>query len=502
MTASATSGFERIGVAAVPAGIVAALSYPGLRALGVSSVVSASMSAAFAVVAALWLSSHLPQDFKGASRRNMLLTVLWTVIGIGAIGATARLATFMADETKGHNTMYPFDDFYVHHSCLSAHFQAAQLHRSGVPNIYERTLYEGQNGEPKFVGGLVIDVFMYPPPFLLLSRLALAMSEDFATWRAVWFGIEGTLVAAAFLAVAFWIGGPTGWRVALLSPIAWLSFPTLTTLQFGNFHLVAIAASVLAMLAIERGRHALGGGMLAALALCKFFPGILVLVLVFQRRWRAVLWTAGFGVFFLILTYAVLGQAVFLAFVSYHLPRLSSGATFETLFAHPDTIACNHAVYGLVQKLSLLGVPGAGQSTSVGASWVFTVVLVVVAALAARTSGKTQAANGRLLSVVTWLAVVQLASLRSPFVPDTYGQFALLWMLVLLLARIERHGWQTVGLLALVALANVLVPTVEIMPLPALLASTLVLQLLFLALCFAVVVVPWRQAVVQKAVAT
>ena len=502
MASVSASGFERVGVAVVPAGIVAALSYPGLRALGVPGVASASIAVAFAVAGALWLSSRLPQGLESVLRRNVLLTVLWAVVGIGAIGATARLATFMADETKGQNTVYPFDDFYVHHSCLSAHFQAAHLHRSGVPNIYERTLYEGQDGEPHFIGGLVIDIFMYPPPFLLLSRLGLAISENFATWRAVWFGIEGTLVAAAFLAVAFWIGGRTGWRVALLSPIAWLSFPTLTTLQFGNFHLVAIAASVLAMLAIERGRHALGGGMLAALALCKFFPGIFFLVLVFQRRWRAVLWTAGFGAFFLITSYVVLGQAVFQAFFSYHLPRLSSGATFETLFAHPDVIACNHAVYGLVQKLSLLGVPGTGQSMSVMASSAFTVVLVVVAAIAARTSGKTQIPNGRLLSVATWLAVVQLASLRSPFVPDTYGQFAPLWILVLLLARIERHGWQTVGLLALAALANFLVPTVEIMPLPTLLASTLVLQLLFLALCFAVVVVPWRRAVAKEAVAT
>lgn len=500
MESLSARGLERCAVALVPAGVVAALLYAVLGGLGAGNVVAASVSVTIALAGALWLSGRLAPDLDGALRRHTLLAVLWVILGIGAIGASARLATFMADETKAQNSMYPFDDFYVHHSCLSAHFQAAGLHRSGVPNIYERTLYEGPNGEPKFVGSLVIDVFMYPPPFLLLSRLGLAISEDFATWRAVWFGMEGALVAAAFLAVAFWIGGRVGRRVALLSPIAWLSLPTLTTLQFGNFQLVAIAGSVLAMLAFERRRHALGGGLLAGLALSKFFPGILVLLLVFQRRWRAVLWTAGFGVFYLLLSYVVLGEAPFQAFFSYHLPRLSTGATFETLFAHSDTIACNHAVYGLVQKLSLLGVPGMGQSTAIAVSWTYTIVLIGVAALAARAAGEGRTADERLRRALLWLAVLQLASLRAPFTPDTYAQFALLWILVLLLASVESHGWQSIALLTLIVLANLLVPTVEVMPLPALLGITLVHQLLFFALCLGVVGGAWRRASVREVV--
>lgn len=128
----------------------------------------------------------------------------------------------------------------------------------------------------------MIDVFIYPPPFLLVSRLGLALSEDFASWRAVWFGLEGAMVAAALVAVALSIGGGVGQRALLLSLLVWLSVPLLTTLQIGNFQLVAIAGSMLAMLALERGRHELGGAVLAALALCKIFPGILVLLLLFQ----------------------------------------------------------------------------------------------------------------------------------------------------------------------------------------------------------------------------
>ncbi|NOT35275.1 MAG: DUF2029 domain-containing protein [Candidatus Eisenbacteria bacterium] len=474
--------------------------FAALSGLGVDDTVAAGASVAFALAGAMWLSGRLAPELDGALRRHTLLAVLWVILGVGAIGATGRLATFMADETKGQNSMYPFDDFFVHHSCLSAHYQSAHLHRDGVPNVYERTLYEGPSGEPKFVGSLVIDVFMYPPPFLLLSRLGLALSENFATWRAVWFGVEGALVAAAFVAVAFWIGGPLGRRVALLSLLAWLSFPTLTTLQHGNFHLAAIAGSVLAMLAFERGRHALGGGLLAALALSKFFPGFLVLFLVFQRRWRAMFWTTGFGVFFVLLAYVVLGGAPFRAFFAYHLPRLSTGATFETLFAHPDVIACNHAMYGLVQKLSLLGVPGMGQGTAIAVSWMYTIALVGIAALAARAAGDGRDASARLRRALLWLAVLQLASLRAPFVPDVYGQFALLWILVLLLAGVEWRGWRPIALLTLIVLANFMVPTVPLMPLPALLGLTLVHQILFIALCLGVVGGVWCRASVREVV--
>jgi hypothetical protein len=351
----------------------------------------------------------------GALRRSTLLAVLWALIGIGAVAATARPAVFMADETRGWNTPSTFDDFFVHHSCLSAHFQAARCIEP-VCRMYERTLYEGPQGEPKFVGSFVIDTFLYPPPFLVLARLGLALSEDFARWRAIWFGVEGALVGVALLMLARWIGGPIGRRVGLLSVLVWLSFPNLTTLQFGNFHLVAITGSVLAMLAFERGRHALGGGVLAALALSKVFPGILVLFLLFQRRWRSAAWTGGFAALLLAASYVLLGEAPFSALLSYHLPRMSTGAALETLFAHPDVIAANQAVYGLVQKLSLLGMPGASQDIAVAISWVYTLVLVAAAAAPSRTVEEASM-QGRSRRAMVWLALLQLGSLRAPFTP-------------------------------------------------------------------------------------
>lgn len=481
---------ERAVVALVPAGIGAALLFAIFRGLHVPAAFGLSIVAGACGV--MWGMFRLPSD--GAWRGAPVAAAVWAVLGVGAIFATARLATYMTDETRVENSVYAFDEFFVHHSCLSAHYQAAQLQRAGVANVYERTQYEGPQGEPHQVGSFVIDTYLYPPPMLLLSRAALGLSDDFSRWRAIWFGIEGAIVIGGLWLAAQWIGGAIGRRVAFTSLLVWLSLPTLTTLQFGNFHLVAMAGSVLAMLAFERRRHAIGGATLAALTLFKVFPGILILVLVLERRWRSLAWTMAFALLLLGASYAVLGPGPFEALVTYHLPRMASGEALETLFVHPDVIAANQAIYGLVQKLSLLGVPGTSQRAAVGVTWVFG-FLVLGAAVAVSRVNRTATMEDRRFRVLGWLGLLQLASLRAPFTPDTYALFVPLWILVLLLAGTGRSGRRPVALVVLIVLANFMVPTVEIMPLRALLAITLVHQVVFVSLTVGVLAVLWRRAV-------
>lgn len=471
-----TIRIERVGVALVPAGIGAVLLHTALHALGAGTVPSVAVTLLAAGAAVAWVYPRLPTRLDGVLRRRTSVAILWFALGVAAVGATARLSTFMSDEASVEDSIYPFDEFFVHHSCLSAHFQSARLQRSGVPNVYERTHYEGAQGEPKFIDAFVIDVFLYPPPMLLLSRLALGMSEHFAVWRAVWFGIEGAIVVVALLAIASWIGGREGRRAALLAPLVWLSIPTLLTLQIGNLHLVAISAGMLAMLAFERGRHAVGGAILAAVVAFKIFPAILIVLLLFQRRWRSLAWTAAFSLGLAVAGLLVLGPDPFRAFLDYQLPRLSSGAAFESLFVHPDVIAANQSVFGLVQKLSLLGVPGLSGSVPAAVSWGYSLVLIGLAALGAR------GARDRIRRAIVWLVLIQLASLRSPFTPDTYAAFPLLWTLVLLLARDGWRGRRSIALAGLIVLANLIVPTVPIVPMTTLLALTLAMQVLFFVL--------------------
>ena len=483
-------GIERVAVALIPAGIGAALLFTILCGVGAGELLATALSIALAIAGAVLLARRLPSNLDGVLRRRPVLAIAWFALGLASIGVTARLATFMVDETRTSASIIPFDEFFVHHSCLSAHYQSANLQREGIANIYERTNYEGPNGEPKFINSFVMDVFLYPPPMLLLSRSALALSNDFTVWRAVWFGLEGAMVALALITLAMWIGGEPGRRAALLAPLVWLSIPTLLTLQYGNLHLAAIATAMFAMLAFERGRPAVGGALLGALTLFKIFPGILLLLLIFQRRWRSVAWTVGFALVILIAAIVVLGRAPFDALFSYQLPRLASGAAFESIFAHPDAIADNESVYGMVQKLSLLGVPGTSTATAVAVTWVYTIVLVVLAAVGARGSSE------RLPRALVWLALIQLASLRSPFTPDEYALFAVLWILVLLLASQEGRSRRVIVLAVLILLANLVVPTVPIMPIQSLLGITLVRQLILFALCCGVVVASRRMGAV------
>lgn len=454
-----------------------------LRGAGLSSALALAVGVVAGVAGALRLAPRLPESLDGSLRRRPILVVLWFVLGVGAVAQTGRLGTFMVDESRVGSSVFPFDDFFVHHSCVSAYFAAAKLQRAGTRNLYERTLYEGPEGEPKFLGTMATDVYLYPPPFLLLPRLGLLVSGSFRAWRPVWFGLEGGMVLFALLAVAAWIGNGLGLRAALLVPLVWVSLPTMMTLQLGNFHIAAIAVSMLAMLAFERERHALGGALLAGAVVSKIFPGILILYLLFRRRWQSAAWATGFAAAFVLLALVVLGKAPFAAFLTYHLPRLSSGAAFETLFTHPDVIACNHAFFGLVQKLSLLGVPGMSDRTASVLSWLYTVALVGVAAAGARV------VDEKLPKALVWLALLQLAALRSPFSPDVYAHFALLWILTLLMASGRWTGWRMALLAVAMVLANDIVTTEPPVSMGVLLALALVHQLLFLALCVWVVLV-------------
>src|SRR4051812_1584518 len=165
----------------------------------------------------------------------------------------------------------PGDAFYRSHSCLTAYWSGEALARSRVPNIYDDKLYEGRQ-----IDGFHVDPYRYPPPFLVLPRVAKLVVHDFATLRASWFIVELGLFLYAYGALAAWIGGRRGAHIILLLPVVVTGLPVLMGLQMGNVHLAAIALAVLGMLAVERDRHAWAGFCLAVSGVAKFFPAILL----------------------------------------------------------------------------------------------------------------------------------------------------------------------------------------------------------------------------------
>jgi len=350
---------------------------------------------------------------------------------IMALVQLARLAVFTLDASQVAYSSIPSSEWETQHSCLSAYFVAAQSVDS-VPNVYDGSLYSMPDDDPtairkpRMLGPFRIDVFEYPPPFLLLPRALLRLTPDFMHLRMLWFGLGGGIVLFASLVVSRLLGPVSGTRALLLSPFLWMALPTLSTFQKGNVQAMVIASSMLAMALFKRQRWAMGGALLAFVTISKLYPGLLLLYLLARRQWRAVGSTAILAIVFTLWTLLDLGWAPYRAFLD-HLPGLLGGEAFPA-FRNPAAQAINFSIPGLVFKLKLFGVPGMGFPAAKLVGWVFTLVAVAATVYAARRSTRESG------QPPAWLAILILATLRSPFLPQGYAAFPALWLLTLLAA--------------------------------------------------------------------
>ncbi len=399
------------------------------------------------------------------------LGILWCALAVLAVVQSARLSVFMLDPSRTSMSALPMDPLFVHHSCFTAYFESALLVRD-VPNVYDSTLY------PDTLGPFDVDLFLYPPPFLVLPRAALAISHDFFTLRALWFALDAALFASAMLLLARWIGGRHGRVAALLIPLVWVALPTTLTLQIGNFQLAAYALAVLAMIAFDRGRHALGGLLLAVVTLSKLFPGLLLVYLAARRKWRSVAWTVAMMIAWTAVAFAVLGRAPFDAFLRYHLPRIASGEAFPMLWQFPPAVAVSHSIYCIVLKLGLLGVPHMGRATANAVVWGYSAVLAVLAWLL----GRRPPGRDRLGEATAWVILLLLGALRSPFLPEEYAQVAPLWLLTLVAARVEPRPKAVLAIAAAWIALQIIVPADAPVGVRTILAITWIPQVVALAL--------------------
>ena len=361
------------------------------------------------------IAAHrLPGSIDGASTRRRVLSAVWLTLGLLTVLQTARLNAFVAD--PGFDWwLTTRDPLWSRHMCMVAYVQAADMNRQGVENIYLAEHYPGLN--PDAAPTLTVrnftpdDPYQYLPQFLLLPRLALALSDDFRVIYQVWFGLQTLAFLTVALLFARWWGGTRGLLAGLLIPLVFISVPTFSNFQYGQFHIPTLILAVAAFIAFEGRRNALGGLLMATSILSKMFPALLLIPLAFQRRWRALAWTAGFGVVLTILAWFVVGTEPFRAFFFYQLPRLRDGSAFAFWDIWPDYraafLAGNISVYSLMLKLSELGVPAISDGLARGMHGLFTLVAVLAAGLASRAASREERA-------LVWLAVLNLAAMTSP----------------------------------------------------------------------------------------
>jgi hypothetical protein len=428
------------GLSAVLLSAGLSLGTPGLLTLLIVAAAIASLSA--------WLPSRLPPTLDGLAAGHKALTALYLLVALSSVASVTKVSVFMGDPTQIDLQALPGEKFTETHSCLSAYVRALDLARQGVDNLYSDPWWFGSLGLPPLPEGAAdpwapfgLDNFSYPPTFLLVASPLAVLDGDFLAQRALWFVLNGLVGALGLWRVAQWIGGRAAHRVLLLAPLFFGSLPVLLTLQIGNFHLAATALSLLAMVAFDRRRSAQGGALLAVAILSKISPGILGVVLLVQRRAREAALAAGFGALVLALAALCFGLDPIQSFVSYALPRLSSGQAFP--FMDTDAgIATNMSPFGLPFKLKLLGL-------DIGEPWhrgpqfarAYTLGLLLLTIAGARRMGD------RRDQAVRWMALLVLASMQSPFCP-AYSTIGLLWATTLLSVEVRR-AWHAVALIAL-----------------------------------------------------
>jgi hypothetical protein len=188
-----------------------------------------------------------------------------------------------------------------------------------------------------------------------------------------------------------------------------------------------------------------GGALLGFITISKIFPGILIAYLFIQRRWREVLWSCGFMVIYCGLTVLCFGPHPFVEFIQYQLPRLASGEAFSFL-KDVWNAATDYGIVGLLLKLKWLGWQGMSVPAALRANKgyaLFLMVPVVLSALRNRKNLPAMAAKSdlRVVEVQTWLALLYLGSLQSPFLAEPMALFHCLWLLTLIGAGVHRPRW-------------------------------------------------------------
>ncbi len=337
-------------------GVLGRVSVPALAVLG---VLAGPALIALAPRLAAPLPASLDRWFDAGNRR---LAALWLLGGLVAVVGFARIAVFLADPSQVACSLMPENAFIVRHSCLTAYMHGAILSMDPGANVYDLALVEGVADHPPplphsaaHFAPFTLDAFGYPPPFLLLPRALLRVTTSFLSQRLLFGAASLALIGWACASVATTLGGVSGRRVWLLAPIVLANPLVLVTLQVGNFHLAAVALCVLCWCALERQRDGLAGALLAVATLAKIFPGMLGVMLLVQRRWRAAALTGLAAAVLCALSVAVLGTTVWRDFLFYHLPHVQSGEALRFLAGSPREIAMNLAPFGVVFKLRALG---------------------------------------------------------------------------------------------------------------------------------------------------
>jgi alpha-1,2-mannosyltransferase len=126
--------------------------------------------------------------------------------------------------------------------------------------------------------------------------------------------------------------------------------PLRLTLVFGQVNLIFFDLTLLALLLLKRGRPYLSSLVLCLAILVKVYPVLFLAVFLLQRRWRYLLYAAVNGAAVFLLSVAVFGTRVWLAYLSASL-KTFSGASRTLFTLHYAAHANNNSVKSFLLQL-------------------------------------------------------------------------------------------------------------------------------------------------------
>ena len=422
--------FTRLSIGLLLFAWLAPAAVVGVTGLTDSRILAGAAGLLAAGAAAYWAGGRLGGIVGAVAAEHRTLAAAAIVLSLAAIVQNARLAVYEYDVTKPQYSTVPGDSFRVRHNCFTSYSEAVRFAAAGEANLYKEELYRERS-----IGPLRVDPYHYPPPFLVLPELLRVVDSDFFAQRRLWFGLQNVFFTAGVLGIAAWIGGAAGGLAVLAAPFL-LAMPHIaTTFQTGNFQATAFPLALLGMCLIASRRTAAGALLLGYAAAGKIFPGLLVLYLIAARKWRAVAAVAATGIVIALAAWLLFGTGAYRMFLTYEVPRIASGEAFPQI-DRPHQAHLNGAFYGLLAKLRALGASFLDTPTALRLTSLYGLLAIALGVATAMRARHQEDATprGRLRLVQLWLALVTLASFRSPFAGFVYAWTGTFWLIVLLAA--------------------------------------------------------------------
>ncbi|GEM_PF-6249292 len=338
-------------------------------------------------------------------------------------------------------TKWAISSFAKRHYCATAYFIAGDLALNRKRWLYDPMHYHSK-AEPSISGhlprafskGHTIDRYPYSPVPLLLPAGILSISKNLKILRVAWFSIlfSAFLISAIILfypmekgrgiSLSFLLGG-------FLASNA-LNF----ILQVGNIHPLVIGFTALGIAMIERKRPIAGGFFMAFASATKLWPGVVLLVYLFGRKWAPVIWAFLWTALLTWISSLFFGWEPFKEFLTWEVPRLADGRAFPFL-AFPVPAASNLSIPSIMHKFSVLGwmaKPQALVDPLWRTGWI-SVVLISILWLgfsSFKRNEKNYPSSWRILQL---FAIVCLAQLGSPYLSAYFGNLSFLILLGLLM---------------------------------------------------------------------